>query len=222
MEFCSDIYSGMAFFGGYPREHEFHELLMNHVSTFVDLTTPFERTLLPFVYENRCPPWAQYINFPILDNKTPKNRTGFISLVRHLAELVRNKKKIYIHCKGGHGRSGILVSSLLSYLHNIPPDRAIQLCTFFHAKRPNLKTKWKHITCPQKLQQQQFVLEAFRPMRITETDQYKRLTDDPDAFFEMIGLRPIVSDKQMENPFIPDFVVYLREIWHKSKKNQVA
>lgn len=161
MNFVSDIYNGKAYFGGYPSSTEVYELLSHGVTVFVDLTTPHERSRLPFVYINHLPADVHYVNFPIYDNQTPQNRHHFLAFLKDIATYIKNDKKIYIHCKGGHGRSGIVVASLLCLLCGMTPHKALVHCTNLHSRRPNLKQKWKHVSCPQLYRQQKYVHELF-------------------------------------------------------------
>lgn len=208
MNFCSDMYEGLGFFGGYPNEGEFEELLRANVTTFVDLTTAREKRNLPFVYtvpENRT-----YLSFPILDNQVPKNRKLFLDLVHNVAHRLQNREKVYIHCRGGHGRSGILVASLLCYLHNMQPLQAIQRATLCHSRRPNLKEKWKDIRCPQMARQQTFVLDLFQPIRVTYHDYHRYMEKDPKRLIHHLGLRPVCSD--VSTPLISELLYYIRRV----------
>jgi len=173
MNFCSDVYHGIVFFGGYPSEEEFQELLANGVELFIDLTTLRERNALPFSYRDRVPCGKKYINYPIVDNQVPKEVDQFLSVIQTVMDhIVHSRTKVYVHCKGGHGRAGIFVSSLLCLLQNIPPSDAIHWTTLSHSKRPNLKTKWKNTPCPQKYTQQKFVYDLFT--RYTSIDQISK------------------------------------------------
>jgi protein-tyrosine phosphatase len=101
------------------------------------------------------------VNFPIYDNQTPHNRQHFLAFLKDITSYIKNDKKIYIHCKGGHGRSGIVVASLLCLLYGMTPHKALIHCTNLHARRPNLKQKWKNASCPQLYRQQKYVHELF-------------------------------------------------------------
>ena len=212
MDFCSDMYKGIGFFGGYPSEDEFHELLRANTTLFVDLTTAREKKNLPFVYT--VPEERTYISFPILDNQIPKNRKLFLDLVHYVAHCLQEQKHVYIHCRGGHGRSGILVASLLCYLLNIPPHVAIQQATLYHSRRPNLKPKWRDISCPQMYRQQKFVMDLFQPVHISYYDYHRFMEKDPQKLIHYIGLRPVFSDKS--TPYLCELIDYIRQMVHRS------
>jgi protein-tyrosine phosphatase len=209
MDFCSDMYEGLGFFGGYPSKEEFDELIRAKVTAFVDLTTDREKRNLPFVYTSSVPAGATYLNFPILDNHAPKNRKLFLDLVYHVAHRLRKREKVYIHCRGGHGRSGILVASLLCYLRNIQPYQAIQRTTLYHSRRPNLKLKWKDTTCPQMYRQQKFIMDLFQPVLVSYHDYHRFMEKDPQKLIQYIGLRPVCTDAS--TPVISELVYYIRQ-----------
>lgn len=54
--------------------------------------------------------------------------------VRALTELVRQKRKVYVHCKNGHGRATTLVAAYLIFKDNTP-DEAIRR---IKEKRPDV------------------------------------------------------------------------------------
>jgi len=215
MNFCSCMFRDTGYFGGYPNENEFLELRAHGIQVFVDLTTPSERSFLPFVYTRSYSSSITYINFPIQDNRIPKNKKEFLHLVQEVAELLLSGEKVYIHCKGGHGRSGVLVASLLCLLHNISPDHALRVCSQLHSKRPNLKQKWKHVQCPQMMIQQKFVMDIFRPMVVTYSDYHKYVSSEPQEFFSRLGIRPIHKNSPR---LINELVTYVRDVLNQSKK----
>ena len=50
LEFCSSFIKNQCYFGCYPNENQFKELIENDFTYFIDLTTPRERNRLPFDY----------------------------------------------------------------------------------------------------------------------------------------------------------------------------
>ena len=107
------------YFGPYPYpEKSFMKYLRGlGVSVFVDLTCDGETTssglkLKPYSIMRK----EKYINFPIVDRKTTPNMKEFRKLIDDLLEHIENGKTIYIHCRGGSGRAGTVVSCLLIHL----------------------------------------------------------------------------------------------------------
>lgn len=167
MDFCSEFYDKRAYFGGYPTGEQIDVLVRNGVNIFVDLTTLKERHRMEYDYGINFNK-GMYINFPIRDNDYPKNHGYFYHFLFLLKSLIMKNpdSKIYVHCRGGHGRSGIVVSSLLICLFHYIPEQAVKLTTQFHDERPNLKNKWKGKSCPQTFRQRKFIYDFFRPFSI--------------------------------------------------------
>ena len=162
MNFCSGFYKDRAFFGGYPNHLQFNELIDNGITVFIDLTTMIERMKLPFDYSRSLKAQFTYFNYPILDNHIPKNLYMFSRFLFTIRNILQDtNRKVYIHCKGGHGRSGVVVACLLVLLQFPSPYHSLRMTTLFHEKRPNLKQKWKGVPCPQKFHQRQFVINFF-------------------------------------------------------------
>lgn len=64
-----------------------------------------------------CINWGiEFINFPIEDVKTPKNRNEFIQLAHELSCRIKAQKTVVIHCRMGIGRSSMLASAILIHL----------------------------------------------------------------------------------------------------------
>ena len=74
--------------------------------------------------------------------------------------MLQNNHKIYIHCKGGHGRSGILVACILSKYYNITTEKSIELTTKFHNERKGMREKWKKIGSPQTYRQKNLFIKC--------------------------------------------------------------
>jgi len=161
MDFCSCFFNYRVFFGGYPTALQFQTLLDHGIDTFIDLTTIMERLRLSYDYSrDNTNHKFSYINFPIQDNHVPRDEHLFFKFLCKIRDMILSfpQRKFYIHCKGGHGRSGILVACLLFMLTICPLHEVIEMTTRFHDSRPNLKKKWKGRMCPQTIHQRRFVL----------------------------------------------------------------
>lgn len=151
-----------ALFGPYPSPGDVAYLESIGVRVFVDLT---EMNKLP-PYE--VSPDNVVIKFPIPDMKVPTDYIQFSSLVTHLTRMLKesdHNRKVYVHCRGGNGRAGIVVASLLMCYHNpsLTPLDALQLTAKYHAERKTLKPKWKLVGSPQTASQKNCVLKLFTP-----------------------------------------------------------
>ena len=184
--FCSVYKPGKVYFGGYPSQEWFNKLREFGITLFVDLTTKYEKHILPYTYS-----FNSTIHFPIRDNSIPYNAEIYSKFIINLSNrILSGKEKIYVHCKGGHGRSGMVIASLMCYIDNLHPVQAIEKTTVLHSNRKNLKSKYKNIKCPDNNNQIQYVMELFNPIFIT--DYHKKITN----LFEFIydtKTRPIIS-----------------------------
>ncbi len=151
---------GQGFFGSYPYEGDI-ETLQNHgIKYFVDLTCVDEE--LP---EYTVSPECKKIKLEVYDRKVPYDLFAFTVVLLKCNQLLNRGEKIYIHCKGGHGRSGILVACLLILQKNVSPEEAIEMTTQSHNAREGMKEKWKRIGSPQTISQKNFVGNLFKPFR---------------------------------------------------------
>lgn len=150
-------------FGAYPTQEQITELEEWGVQIIVNLTNNEERNIQ--CYKTN----VNVIHFPILDNKIPDNHKVFFNLVVFLAQKIKEKNKIYIHCKGGHGRSGILVSALLCQMYGLLPGDSFKKTSEYHSKRlvharnSKMNEYWKNKGSPQTIEQKRFVSELFQP-----------------------------------------------------------
>lgn len=168
METSSFFIDGRCLFGCYPTNEGLIELVDNNVVVFVDLTTENERVRLN-TYETD----KEYISYPIKDRYIPINLKSFTKFIINICERINNlegDEKMYIHCKGGHGRSGIVVASILSYMNKISGEESIILTTKFHNERKVMRDKWRTIGSPQTNKQKEFIIRMFKPVFITNVN----------------------------------------------------
>ena len=61
-------------------------------------------------------PMIKIIHYPIKDETVPSKQT-FLTHMTKLLDLIREGKRIYIHCAGGHGRTSLYVACILACLY---------------------------------------------------------------------------------------------------------
>jgi len=145
---------------GHPDEQEhttnLSVLYSSGVRTWISLQTNEElATMNP--YQALIQKWAdrdssavKFVQLPIQDRKTvsdeeAKQYVGKIeTLVRDACE---SKTLVYMHCKGGHGRTGTMISLLISQVLQIPIKQAISLWYKLHKVRARNGAKTKHKGC---------------------------------------------------------------------------
>lgn len=72
-----------------------------------------------------------FLWLPTKDRHAPSH-DQMASGVAFLGQMVKHKKKVYVHCKNGHGRAPTLIAAYLT-TQGMPPERAI---AFVKKRRP--------------------------------------------------------------------------------------
>jgi predicted NAD-dependent protein-ADP-ribosyltransferase YbiA (DUF1768 family) len=163
MERCSEFIKNKALFGGYPVQEQVDYFETIGVRYFIDLTCTGEKKITPYTTK------YTYINYPIKDRRVPTNWQSFAKFIIKVGEIIKNlqsKNKIYVHCKGGHGRAGIVVACLLCYLYRMSPSDALTTTTQYHSHREEMREKWRRMGSPQTRSQKHFVTKFFEPLYI--------------------------------------------------------
>jgi hypothetical protein len=75
-----------------------------------------------------------FLHLPIIDGNVTTD-SAMNRLVEDCMERVLKGEKLYIHCWGGHGRTGTLVAVMLGRLYNLPYTTALRYCQAFHDSR---------------------------------------------------------------------------------------
>ena len=161
MERCSYFIQNKALFGSYPTQEAVEELEANGVRYFVDLTCPGERRISPYTTK------YSYLRYSIRDHKVPSDWCSFAQFILKLCATIKKLdtgELVYVHCKGGHGRSGIVVSSVLCYLYKIMPTEALRLTGEYHAQRREMREKRRRLGAPPGVYQKDFVCQFFRAL----------------------------------------------------------
>jgi predicted NAD-dependent protein-ADP-ribosyltransferase YbiA (DUF1768 family) len=167
MERCSYFIPDKALFGSFPEQKTVDELEELGVRYFIDLTCDEEQKTTPYKTK------YVYIKYPIRDRDIPEDWKSFAQLIVKICHILKNletKEKIYINCRGGHGRSGILVACILSYYYEITPDEALRQTSRYHSNRPVMRDKWRKLGSPQGKRQKDFVHRFFRSLKFSNPE----------------------------------------------------
>jgi len=168
MDKCSYFIPNKALFGSFPDQKTVFELESMGVRYFIDLTCVYEQKTIP--YETNY----MYIKYPIRDRNVPEDWKSFAKLIVRICNILNNLEngdKIYVNCRGGHGRSGILVACILCYYYQIRPEEALRMTSAYHSNRPVMRDKWRKMGSPQGKKQRDFVYNFFRLLKFsTHTD----------------------------------------------------
>lgn len=174
MESSSYFIKDKAMFGSFPTQQSVQELEMEGVKHFIDLTFHDEKKIVPYVTTQG------YINFPIYDQNVPTDLQAFSRFIIQTSKIIRELQlgeKIYIHCKGGHGRSGIVVACILCYIFSLSPYESLQYTSQCHNNRKNMRERWRKIGSPQTYSQKKFVYKSFHPVNMNTL--VKQLINEP-------------------------------------------
>ena len=84
-------------------------LLEAGVDCFLDLTRPQE--IAP--YDASLPPQVDYLRCPVVDHAIPSDPRAMTEILGCLLGALREGRVVYLHCRAGIGRTGMVVGCLL-------------------------------------------------------------------------------------------------------------
>lgn len=210
MDKCSFFINNKALFGSCPDQETVLHLEDLGTRYFIDLTYPNERLICQYKTK------YEKISFPIRDRSIPDNNHKFCAFILHVCSIIRALKvseKIYVHCKGGHGRSGLVVASILCFLEKITPEVALEKTREAHQQRKTMRDKWRFIGSPQTPLQKDFVKTLFKPI-LYHSHQYTcfNTLSSNSIQIDHLGTFPTVEAayQAFKNPFDEEFLEALK------------
>jgi protein-tyrosine phosphatase len=184
MNNCSYFIKDRAMFGSFPTQQSVEELEQEGVKFFLDLTQSEETKITPYTTK------YTYINYPIHDRNVPDDIPSFCRLIVKISDIItslRKNDRLYVHCRAGHGRSGVVVASILCYIFKLTPYDALIYTTKCHNNRSIMKDKWRRIGSPQTYHQKKFIYKLFHPINMNKI--YK-----PNLYFYKIYIKDNIFD----------------------------
>jgi ADP-ribosyl-[dinitrogen reductase] hydrolase len=113
---CYWVLPGRLLAGEYPggasqeaTRERLRRLLEAGVDCFVDLTQPGE--LAP--YHAELPASVEYLRRPIADHGLPEQSAHMSEILEGLRQALRSPRTVYLHCRAGIGRTGMVAGCLL-------------------------------------------------------------------------------------------------------------
>ena len=150
-EFSSVLLQGKLYFGPVPTQSQLRIMQSHRITCLVNCMTVNESHRFPY----EVPPESLGMNvyrFSIRDQTAPWNTTYFFRFLLMMIDQLQQKPdlRIYIHCRGGHGRSALVAGCLYLLMTNlrIRGDACIDKLTQAHHHRKNLNPKYLTQKCP--------------------------------------------------------------------------
>ena len=209
-----------ALFGSFPNKNNIIDLENNGVKYFVDLTCKNELGIERY-NEILCNN-SIYIQYEITDHNIPKNWKTFSKFIIYISNIItklNEKELIYIHCKGGHGRSCIVVSCILCYLHNISPRESINIINNCHNNRIDMRDKWRKIGFPQAYYQEKFIYNFFSDFYVNEIFLFKNINIPQIGIFDINYILNNYINSEFKNKKIINTIIKLILNQHKDIEN---
>lgn len=165
------------YFGPFPNQLMIDRLIEEKFDIIVNLTMDDEEVLKHIEDKDDITGYKvsknKYISYQIKDNDIPTCPISYCSFILKLYNLYKNNKKIYIHCRGGHGRSGMVSTSLML---TISPEKnikdVIDDVNKSHINRVILRDKWKNKNTPFNYNQYSFLLKIHKNIYININNRY--------------------------------------------------
>jgi Swiss Army Knife protein, DSP-PTPase phosphatase domain len=77
-----------------------------------------------------------FLNFPIKDVSVADDQNVLNFLTGLIPKIKKNENlPMYVHCKGGNGRTGTIVSLILTHLYGISAEQSMEFVNQFHDER---------------------------------------------------------------------------------------
>ena len=135
-------------------------ILASDVHVFIDLTE--ERELKP--YAHLLPEGVRHLRFPIRDVSVPNDISEMSAILDCIDAEIERENLVYLHCWGGHGRTGTVVGCWLRR-HGLGAEDAIdRLQTLW---QQNVKSTWggEYASTPQTTRQSDYIRSCSEPPR---------------------------------------------------------
>ena len=136
------VLPGILYAGWFPSIAEVHQMRSNGIiNLFVRLNTDEEITKKHFDrYMDTLP--IDYCNKMDWVDMQPVDVNALLEKCKEVASRICSGQRVYVHCAGGHGRTGTFVSVLLYILYkkySISIEKILEYVQYAHDQRPSSK-----------------------------------------------------------------------------------
>lgn len=97
------------------------------------------------------------IYFPIDEDKGPKKDMN--ELLKQLMGILQKGEPIYIHCKNGRGRTGVVVACLLARYLDVDATIAIDILNYAHRRGHGTGRRWQKFIIPSHRVQRHYIFK---------------------------------------------------------------
>ena len=156
--FSASVCNGRLRFGAYPSDNDITNLMAEGYKSFVDLTDEHDAAILTgynCVYPYKCPDGCEILRVPITD-RTPGSQNDVNRILSWILEKIEYNH-VYVHCRGGHGRSAVIAAIIIRILDKVSAMDALRLVKEAHQRRTMMKPQWRKLGAPQTKSQKDFV-----------------------------------------------------------------
>lgn len=180
------------YFGPFPNQVMIDNLANEGFTVILNLTIPGEETMY------YLPEGIEYLAYPIPDNRFPLWIASYARMVTKLKYRCLTDK-VYVHCRGGHGRSGMTCVSIIYSLLPYDLRTSIAFVNQSHNDRGVLRNKWRKRNSPFNYDQFTFLSRIHKNIYVN--------IDRPNKYYHW--LYPRLPDPLHE---VTDFVQLYREL----------
>lgn len=169
----SELVKDRVYFGGFPSRNVLEGLENTHFTHIVNLT--LEGEMNPYRIE------IPSFEFPIPDHSIPPDVLEYCEFISFLRRaFYQAGSKIYIHCRGGHGRSSMVCVSLWMMLNpHLEINDAITYVNSCHISRKVLRDKWRNRRVPFNHAQSTFLHKIHRTIFLNTADAHASMSFSP-------------------------------------------
>jgi hypothetical protein len=129
---------GILIVGAYPDKPEvIQDIKKSGINTFVCLNSEYGRITKQRVFNSYAQGLTsdyKFVHAKIKDMGIGKDKV-ILNLCKQITEMILNGDKIYLHCSGGHGRTGTVASIVLYMLYGLPLNQIFDYVQFAHDQR---------------------------------------------------------------------------------------